>query len=166
MSELPKNAKMLTKLGHAKLTLEYEDLAQERKRVVQGITVAAAEGDRSENAEYIYGKKKLREIDKRLQYLANLMKDATIVDPGSLSGDRVQFGATVVIEDEDGERKSWTIVGEGEADLKDRTISCRAPVAKALLGKQTGDYATIYRPAGELEVEVVEVRYEAQAAKA
>jgi transcription elongation factor GreB len=152
--------KMLTKRGHERLTAEYETLSQnERPKVVKGVSDAAAEGDRSENAEYIYGKKKLREIDKRLQYLANLMKGAKVIDPATVSSDRVQFGATVVIEDEDGDQKTWTIVGEGEADLKERTISYKAPVARALLGKQVGDVATIVRPAGELEVEVVDLYY-------
>jgi transcription elongation factor GreB len=152
--------KMLTKRGHERLTAEYEDLSlNERPKVVKGVSDAAAEGDRSENAEYIYGKKKLREIDKRLQYLANLMKGAKVIDPATLRSDKVQFGATVVIEDEDGEQKTWTIVGEGEADLKERTISYNAPVAKALLGKQVGDYVTIVRPAGELEVEVIDLYY-------
>lgn len=152
--------KMLTKRGHERLTAEYEDLSlKERPRIVKGVADAAAEGDRSENAEYIYGKKKLREIDKRMSYLANLMKGATVIDPNTVESEKVQFGATVAIEDEDGETKTWTIVGEGEADLKDRTISYKAPVAKALLGRTVGDYVTIVRPAGELEVEIVDLYY-------
>lgn len=159
--------KMLTVDGHRRLLEEVEQLAKvERPRVVKGVADAAAEGDRSENAEYIYGKKKLREIDKRLQYLARLLKGARIVDPSTLSGDRVQFGATVIIEDEDGARKEWTIVGEGEADLKQRTISYLAPVGRALLGKQVGDVVVIERPAGELEVEIVGIQYAQRSSKA
>jgi len=159
--------KLLTRLGHEKLLKEIEQLSkEERPRVVKGVADAAAEGDRSENAEYIYGKKKLREIDKRLQYLAQLIKGAKIVDPESLSGTTVQFGSTVVVEDEDGGRKQWTIVGEGEADLKEGTISYRAPVAKALLGKRVGDYVVVERPAGEVEYEIVDLKFAGRSWKA
>lgn len=147
---------MLTKEGWQKLHAEHEQLSRvERPKVVAGITDAAAEGDRSENAEYIYGKKRLRELDKRLSYLSKLLKEPLVIDPATLSGDRVIFGATVVIEDEDGQRKEYMIVGEGESDLKTGRISDKAPVAKALLGKKVGDVVLIERPAGELEVEIV-----------
>ena len=151
---------LLTKAGHQKLLEEHEELSRgERPRVVQGIADAAAEGDRSENAEYIYGKKRLRELDKRIAYLAKLLKNPEVIDPKNQKAELVKFGATVVIEDEEGDQKTWTIVGEGEADTKARTISVNAPVAKALLGKRVGDLATINRPAGELEVELIEIRY-------
>jgi transcription elongation factor GreB len=153
-------ANLLTKAGHEKLLAEHEQLSKtERPKVVQGIADAAAEGDRSENAEYIYGKKRLRELDKRLSYLAKLLKAPQVIDPKKQAGDVVQFGATVVIEDEDGVQKRWTIVGEGEADTKSGTISVNAPVAKALLGKRVGDLATINRPAGEMEVELLELSW-------
>ena len=152
--------KLLTRAGYEKLLAEHEQLSKvERPRVVKGVADAAAEGDRSENAEYIYGKKRLREIDKRLAYLAGLLKDVQVVDPSSLRGDRVVFGATVVIEDEDGKVKEWTIVGEGEADTREGTISYRAPMARALLGKKVGDLVTVERPAGEIDVEVVELKF-------
>jgi transcription elongation factor GreB len=146
----------LTREGHEILLAEHDELSRkERPRVVQGVADAAAEGDRSENAEYIYGKKRLREIDKRLQYLGKLLKNPLVVDPSSLRGDTVQFGATVVIEDEDGNEKTYTIVGEGESDLKGGKISDQAPVARALLGKKVGEFVVIERPAGEIEVEIV-----------
>lgn len=152
--------KMLTKGGHQRLVDEFDELSKkERPKVVKGVADAAAEGDRSENAEYIYGKKKLREIDKRLSYLSGLLKDAIIVDPASLRGTAVQFGSTVVIEDEDGNQKQWTIVGEGEADVRSGSISYRAPVARALLGKEPGDFVTVSRPAGEVDYEVVKVMH-------
>jgi len=150
----------LTRAGYERLIAEHTNLSKsERPKVVQGITEAAAEGDLSENAEYTYGKKKLRELDKRIGYLAELLKEPIVVDPATLSGDKVQFGATVVIEDEDGEQKTWTIVGEGEADVKERRISSGAPVAKALIGKTPGDLVEIKRPKGEIEVEIISVTY-------
>ena len=155
--------RMLTTDGHRALLDEHRQLSRtERPRVVKGIADAAAEGDRSENAEYIYGKKKLREIDKRLAYLARLLKDVKIVNPATLSGVKVKFGATVIVEDEDGEEKTYTIVGEGEADLKNRTISYRAPVARALLGKEVGDIVTVERPKGEIELEVKDLLFGAR----
>jgi transcription elongation factor GreB len=150
----------LTREGYEVLLAEHTKISrEERPRVVQGVADAAAEGDRSENAEYIYGKKKLRELDKRLSYLSRLLKNPTIVEPSTLRGDTVQFGATVTIEDEDGNVKEYTIVGEGETDLKTGKISDKAPVAKALLGKKVGDSALIERPAGEMEVDIVGLKF-------
>ena len=149
----PKNP--MTRLGYKKLVAEYEHLTRvERPRVVKGVAEAAAEGDRSENAEYIYGKKKMREIDKRLKYLGLLLKDVEVIDPNELRGNKVVVGATVEVENEGGEVKKWTIVGDGEADAREGTISYKAPVAKALIGKEVGDAVTIYRPKGEIEVEI------------
>lgn len=150
----------LTKEGWEKLHAEHEHLSRvERPKVVQGIADAAAEGDRSENAEYIYGRKRLRELDKRLSYLARLLKNPEVIDVTTLKGDRVVFGSTVIIEDEDGNVKEYTIVGEGESDMKTGRISADAPVAKALLGKKVGDAVTIERPAGEIEVEIVGLKF-------
>ena len=150
--------KPLTLPGYRALLAEHEELAKvERPRVVIGVTNAAAEGDRSENAEYIYGKKRLREIDKRLQYLSSLLGDVEIVDPVTLTGDKVCFGSTVVIDEGSGKTKRWQIVGEGESDTAKGTISWRSPMAKALLGKHVGDIATVDRPAGEIEVEIKEL---------
>jgi len=152
--------RLMTKSGFARLSKEREQLySVERKKVVNGIAVAAAEGDRSENAEYIYGKKKLREIDKRLQYLGNLLKDVDVVDPLALTGTKVVFGATVQVVDEEDNKKEWMIVGVGEADTKVGTISYQAPVAKALLGKEIGDVVMVRRPKGEIEYEIVGVRF-------
>ena len=145
----------MTRAGYKKLVAEYEHLTKvERPQVVKGVSDAAAEGDRSENAEYIYGKKKMREIDKRLKYLGQLLKDVEVIDVDNLRGTKVCVGATVVVMDEEEEIKKWTIVGDGEADARDGTISYKAPVAKALLGKEVGDAVTIYRPKGEMEVEI------------
>ncbi len=150
--------KPLTLEGYRRLLKEHEQLSKvERPRVVQGVANAAAEGDRSENAEYIYGKKRLREIDKRLQYLSSLLGDVQIVDPGTLTGAKVCFGASVVIVEDGGARKRWQIVGEGESDTAKGTISWKSPMARALLGKITGDVVTVERPAGEIDVEIVEI---------
>lgn len=156
--------KYLTKEGYSALAGEYDRLLRtERPRVVRGVADAAAEGDRSENAEYIYGKKRLREIDKRLKYLGRLLKDAVVVDRSELAGDKVCFGATVLVEDEDGAQKRWTIVGEGEANPQQGTISMKAPLARAIMGKQVGDVVTVNRPAGQLEFEVVALEFGAPA---
>ncbi|MFK7823251.1 MAG: GreA/GreB family elongation factor [Oligoflexales bacterium] len=152
--------KPLTKEGHALLAEEHYQLSRvERPKVVDGIATAAAEGDRSENAEYIYGKKRLRELDKRLRYLNYLLKEAQIIDPTSLSGDRVCFGSTVSVLDEEGNRKVWMIVGEGEADYKVGKISWKSPVAKALYGKKVGDLVLTQRPKGEIELEILELKF-------
>lgn len=150
--------KPLTLQGYRTLLAEHDQLSRvERPKVVQGVSNAAAEGDRSENAEYIYGRKRLREIDKRLAYLASLLKDVDIIDPAQLFGDKVVFGATVVIEEDGGKVKKWQIVGEGESDSAAGTISWKSPMGRALINKRVGDVVTVERPAGELEVEVKEL---------
>jgi transcription elongation factor GreB len=146
----------MTKAGYQRLLAECDELLRvTRPKVVKGVSDAAAEGDRSENAEYIYGKKRLREIDKRLQYLSHLLKDVETVETSQLSGTQVCFGATVVIIDDEGHEKKWTIVGDGESDHKELTISWKSPVGRALLGKNVGDIVEIERPKGTHNFEVV-----------
>lgn len=148
----------LTKKGYQRLRSEFDQLSkQERPRVVQGIATAAAEGDRSENAEYIYGKKRLREIDKRLSYLSRLLKNPSVIDSSQVKPDHVDFGTKVTVVDERDQKKTWTIVGEGEADYKDRTISYKAPVARALLGKRVGDLAEVELEKGVDSYEVIAI---------
>src|ERR1700688_3580719 len=126
----------LSKKGFLKLRAEFDELSlRERPKVVAGVSTAAAEGDRSENAEYIYGKKRLREIDKRLQYLSRLLKNPRVIDRSMVSTKVVSFGSRVSVINSEGARYSWTIVGEGEADFRGGTISDQAPVAKAIFGK-------------------------------
>lgn len=132
----------------------------DRPKVVQEVSDAAALGDRSENAEYIYGKRKLREIDRRIRFLSELMDKLEVVDPKEVKTDRVKFGATVTCEDEDGETKSYQIVGEDEVDGKLGRISIVSPIGRALFNKREGDAVTVNRPAGELELTIVEIRYE------
>jgi transcription elongation factor GreB len=130
-----------------------------RPRTVQEVADAAAQGDRSENAEYIYGKKRLREIDRRLNFLAKRLDKAVVVDPREQRGDKAFFGATIEVEDEDGARRTYVLVGEDETDSSRGRISWRSPVGRALLGKRQGDIVVVHRPAGAVEIEVVAVRY-------
>jgi transcription elongation factor GreB len=131
----------------------------ERTRTVREVADAAAQGDRSENAEYIYGKKRLREIDRRLNHLAKRLDKAVLVDPRQQRGDKVFFGATVDVEDESGARSTYVIVGEDETDSASGRISWRSPVGRALLGKRAGEAVLVRRPAGEVEIEILAVRY-------
>lgn len=152
--------KPLTRHGFDQLAKEHDELRNnERPKVVKGVQIAAAEGDRSENAEYIYGKKRLREIDKRLGYLHGLLTDVQIVDPEIIAATTITFGATVTIQDENGKDNTYTIVGEGETEFTPGSISWKSPMAKALLGKSVGDFAFVERPAGDMEFEVLAIRY-------
>lgn len=149
---------LLTRRGYERLSAEYRHLRDvQRPAVVQRVAEAAAEGDRSENAEYIYGRKKMREIDGRLRRLARLLDNARVVDIDRLSGDRVAFGATVLVEEEHGKRRRWTLVGEGEAFPREGTISVTSPVARALLGRTVGEVVDVDLPDGETELEILEL---------
>jgi transcription elongation factor GreB len=132
----------------------------DRRRVTAEVSAAAAMGDRSENAEYIYGKKKLREIDKRIEYLRKRLDTLTVVHPSSVKRDRVFFGAWVTVEDEDGKESTYRIVGPDEFDVAQSRISVESPLAKALLGKREGDDVTVKRPKGDAEVTITDIRYE------
>ena len=153
--------RFITAGGFAKLRAEYDQLfAIERPKIVETIAWAAANGDRSENGDYIYGRKKLREIDRRLGYLAKVMKAAKVVEPGAEGArDQVRFGATVELADEDDSRRTLTIVGDDEADASSGRIGWSAPLARALIGARIGDERTVSLPAGEKSYEVVAIRY-------
>lgn len=153
--------KPMTRRGYQRLAEEHRKiLEEERPKIVQGVADAAAEGDRSENAEYIYGRKKLREIDKKLRYLTELIDGVNIIDPEFIRSERVEFGAKVTIQDDKGHRKSWTIVGVGEADVAEATISWQSPLARALFGKKAGDYVEIEKPSGAIDgYEILAVTY-------
>jgi len=154
------NPNYITPEGARKLSEELARLrSTDRPRIVQEVADAAAQGDRSENAEYIYGKKKLREIDRRMHYLTKRLESAVVVDPNEQKGDKIFFGARVEVEDEDGKRHAYRIVGEDEIDSKSGHISWKSPVGRALLGKREGDVVTVRRPAGEVEMEIVSVTY-------
>ena len=150
----------LTPEGARRLSEELGRLRSvERPRIVQEVADAAAQGDRSENAEYIYGKKKLREIDRRMHYLTKRLESAVVVDPKEQKGDKIFFGATVEVEDEDGRKSVYCIVGEDEIDSKAGRISWKSPMGRSLLGKRPGDVVTVKRPAGDLELEITSVKY-------
>ena len=129
-------------------------------KITDEVAVAAAHGDRSENAEYIYGKKKLREIDRRIRFLRKRLDAVNVVHPPKDQPQQIFFGAWFTIEDEEGEEKTYRIVGTDELDLAARKISVASPVAQALLGKRVGDTTLIQRPRGPTEVTVVKVWYE------
>ena len=152
--------KPITPAGYDRLNKELNDLwRHERPKVVQEVADAAAHGDRSENAEYKYGKRRLREIDRRMRYLSGLLDKLEVIDPATVQSDRVQFGATVRIIDAEDRERTYQIVGVEEVDVKAGKISIASPMGRALLNKRVGDIAVIQRPAGDLDVEIVELRY-------
>jgi transcription elongation factor GreB len=152
--------RFITPQGFARIRAEYDALfGSERPKLVETIAWAAANGDRSENGDYIYGRKRLREIDRRLGYLAKVMKAAKVVDPASQSTDQVRFGASVELADEDDSRRTLTIVGDDEADASVGRIGWSAPLARALIGARVGDERVVRLPAGEKSYEVVAIRY-------
>ena len=151
----------ITPEGFLRLNQEISHLWKvERPRITEEVAAAAAQGDRSENAEYIYGKKKLREIDRRIRYLTKRLDAIIVVAAVPAQRGRVFFGAWVTIEDEDENTATYRIVGSDEIDLNARKISADSPLAKALLGKAEGATATVQRPKGPTEVTIVKVWYE------
>jgi len=150
----------ITPDGAKKLRAELDQLwSVERPRVTQEVADAAAQGDRSENAEYIYGKRRLREIDRRVRFLSKRLDDLTVVSEAPTDASRVFFGAWVTLEDEDGKQVTYRIVGPDESDADKGWISMEAPVAKALLGKRDGDDCTVRRPKGDITYTIVGIRY-------
>lgn len=149
---------LITPGGYKRLSDELDNLFQvERPKLVDEVHQAALQGDRSENAEYIYGKKRLREIDKRIGFLQRRLDIARVIDPARQSGDKVRFGAYVTIADEDGKSRVWQIVGEDEADPSAGRISWKSPLGRSLMEKSVGDLATVHSPAGEREVEIIDL---------
>ncbi|MCA9680486.1 MAG: transcription elongation factor GreB [Kofleriaceae bacterium] len=158
----PASSKYITPAGAKRLRDELEQLwTVERPRVTQEVSDAAAQGDRSENAEYIYGKRRLREIDRRVRFLGKRLDELIVVSEPPSAPDRVFFGAWVRLEDEDGAEVEWRIVGADESDVKAGHISMDSPVARALMGRREGDEVTVRRPAGEVTYTIVGVRYPA-----
>jgi transcription elongation factor GreB len=153
----------ITPAGCAALRAEYEQLfGTERSALVETIAWAAGNGDRSENGDYIYGRKRLREIDRRLGWLAKRMKAAKVVDPAAAQDrDRAWFGATVTIADEDDNQRVLTLVGDDETDAGAGRVGWNAPIARALRGATVGDLRRVMLPAGEKEYEVIAVAYPA-----
>jgi transcription elongation factor GreB len=158
MSERAPN--YVTREGAKKLQEELANLrSRQRPKIVQEVADAAAQGDRSENAEYIYGKRKLREIDRRIHWLTKRLECATVVEPRTDGAQQVFFGAFVEVEDEEGVRATYRIVGEDEIDLDKGHISWRSPLGRSLLSKRSGDAFLLRRPSGEVELTILSVRY-------
>ncbi len=155
------NPNYITPAGYRRLREEYESLfAVERPRVVETISWAAGNGDRSENGDYIYGRKRLREIDRRISWLSKRMAAASVLDPSQQPDrERVFFGATVTLVDDEEHEMELTLVGEDEADAAAGRISWNAPIARAIRGAVPGDVRRVRLPSGEKEFEVAAIRY-------
>lgn len=152
----------VTPAGHARLREELEFLVkQERPRIVEIVAWAASNGDRSENGDYIYGKRRLREIDRRIRFLSKRLDNAEVVDPlRQGDNDQIFFGAKVTIADQDGKENTYTIVGIDEADVTRGRISWISPLARALIKNREGDTVRFQSPLGIREIDILEVVYE------
>ena len=153
----------ITPAGFAALRTEYDRLfAVERPALVETIAWAAGNGDRSENGDYIYGRKRLREIDRRLGWLSKRMKAAKVIDPAAqVDRGRIWFGATITIADEDDAERTLTLIGDDEADAGAGKVGWNAPIARALRGAAIGDLRRVTLPTGERDYEVVSIEYPA-----
>ena len=151
----------ITPAGFAALRAEYDALlGEERPRIVDVVSWAAGNGDRSENGDYIYGRKRLREIDRRLGWLARRMKAAKVIDPAAQPDrSRVYFGATVTIADADDKCRTLTLLGDDETDAGSGRIGWSAPIARALRGARVGDVRRVMLPGGDKEYEVMAIDY-------
>ena len=160
---MPETAKTnpITPAGYAALKARYDHLlGTERPAIVEIVSWAAGNGDRSENGDYIYGRKRMREIDRELAHLARRMKAARVIDPSEQPDrGRAFFGATVELADEDDARKTVTLVGDDEQDASAGRIGWSSPMARALRGAVVGDFRSVRLPGGEKEWEVVAIDY-------
>lgn len=151
----------ITPGGFKKLVDELEQLLRiERPEVTKLVQWAASNGDRSENADYLYGKKRLREIDRRVRFLSQRLDASLVVDPTKSSSEKVQFGATLEVSDEEGITKTYSIVGVDEVDTAKGRISWQSPIGKSLIGKEVGDEVLVKIPAGEVTLEIVKITYQ------
>jgi transcription elongation factor GreB len=150
----------ITPKGVAFLKAELHDLlVVERPKVVEVVAWAASNGDRSENADYTYGKKRLREIDKRIRFLQRRIDLSVVVDPTLQAGDRVLFGATVTVLDEDENERIYRIVGVDEIDAKNGRVSWHSPIGKTLLQRKIGDLVILKTPQGNEDLEITAIEY-------
>ncbi len=155
-----KNKNYITPSGLEKLKAEYHQLMHvERPKIVETVAWAASNGDRSENADYIYGKRRLREIDRRVRFLTDRVEKAEVVDPSQLKSKTIVFGASVTVEDEGGLEQTYQIVGEDEIDVSQGKISWRSPMATALLGKKEGDEVIVSKPKGPEALVILQIQY-------
>jgi len=160
-SLLPKGTKnYITPKGAGNLKNELQHLLnEERPKIVEKVSWAAENGDRSENADYIYGKRRLREIDRRIRFLTKRLESTEIIDPKLQESDRVLFGATVTVLDGEDNIKIYKIVGIDETDAKTGKVSWISPIGKALLQTSVGDVVTVKIPKGDIELEVKKIEY-------
>ncbi|MBI1282907.1 MAG: transcription elongation factor GreB [Thiobacillus sp.] len=159
---LPAGSKnYMTPAGYARLDAEFNQLWRgERPKLVETISWAASNGDRSENGDYLYGKKRLREVDRRIRFLSKRLEHAEVVDPATREDtDQIFFGATVTVVDENGSESTYAIVGIDEADAGRGRIAWISPMARALLKAREGDTVSVQTPEGRREVDIVAVRY-------
>jgi transcription elongation factor GreB len=157
----PPSTALITSEGHARLKAELEDLWKVRRpEVVRALSAAAAEGDRSENAEYVYRKKQLGEIDRRVRYLSKRLEVLRIADARPTDPRAIYFGATIELEDADGQLRTHRIVGPDEIDPKLGHISIDSPLARACLGKRVDDEFEVELPGGRSSFVVAGVRYD------
>ena len=148
----------ITPEGFHRLAVEHDRIwSVDRPRIVAEVEAAAALGDRSENAEYIYGKRKLRELDRRLRFLSERLDELTVLEPLPDPRGRAYFGAWVTVEDSDGQERRFRLVGPDEFDVAAGLISVDAPLGRALLGRREGDAVMVERPAGKAELTVLRV---------
>ncbi len=151
----------MTPAGYARMRAELKHLVEvDRPEVVRTVSWAASNGDRSENGDYIYGKKRLREIDRRVRYLIRRLENSEVVDSAGRDTDQVFFGATVTVRSGDGAERKITIVGLDEVDMARGRVSWISPIAKALIKAREGDRITLRTPGGVEELEIAEVQYE------
>jgi transcription elongation factor GreB len=157
-ASVPGGKNYITPAGAERMRQELKKLRyEERPEVTKVVSWAAGNGDRSENGDYLYGKKRLREIDKRMRFLAKRLEAAEVVDPLAIKADYVQFGATVSIRFEDDSEKTYSIVGIDEVDVARGRISWMSPLARALNKAKEGDIVTFNSPKGQQDVEVLKV---------
>ena len=157
-----KKPSYITRGGYRRLEEEAHRLwTVERPRLTKAVAEAAAEGDRSENAEYIYGKRKLFEIDRRLAFLGKRLEVLTIVDRKPDQTGRAYFGAFVTLEDDNGQRTTYQIVGPDETDTHAACVSCESPMGRALLGREVGDEVTVPRPKGSALFTIEAISFDA-----
>jgi transcription elongation factor GreB len=159
--KLPAGTKnYITPAGVERLRLEFHELMNKtRPEITEKVAWAASLGDRSENADYIYNKRRLREIDRRIRFLTKRLQAAEVVDPSLNPTDSVRFGATVTIQDEEGQSRTYAIVGVDEIDVKKGRISWVSPLGSALLKAKVGDTITLRSPRGQEDLEVIRIAY-------
>lgn len=156
----PPEKNYITPAGAAKLRAELRKLLTvDRPELVRVVQWAASNGDRSENADYTYGKRKLREMDRRIRFLSRRLEAAEIIDPAARKSDRALFGATVRVVDGEGRERTYAIVGIDETDVAGGRVSWISPIGRALLNSREGDVVTLRTPVGEEELEILSIRY-------